>query len=153
MVQVHVGNLYDMGWRFVDAWLRAERATAVRATHQRGDVREHSRRLVACDRVVGATNCAALCEGTNASTFNLATVEKCLMLAVSIGSPCLLAKWLPSALIEAAVAAKFELITDAGGSIGSKLCRQVTRFQPTRLVLYEMSAASLLLSSMPTFTS
>jgi len=72
MVQVHMGNLDDMGRRFVDAWLRAKRGTAVRETQQRGDVREHTRRLVACDRVVGATNCAALYEGTNASTFNAA---------------------------------------------------------------------------------
>ena len=32
-VQVHVGNLDDMGRRFVDAWHRAERGTAVRETH------------------------------------------------------------------------------------------------------------------------
>jgi len=53
------------------------------------------------------------------------------------------AKRLPCALIEAAVAAKFELITGAGGSIGSELCSQVARFQPARLVLYELSEFNL----------
>ncbi len=32
-VQVHVGNLDDMGRRFVDAWRRAEHGKAVRETH------------------------------------------------------------------------------------------------------------------------
>lgn len=63
---------------------------------------------------------------------------------INLSDPlAVLAKRLPCALIEAAVAAKFELITGAGGSSGSELCRQVARFQPVRLVLYELSEFNL----------
>ncbi|MBC7726687.1 MAG: polysaccharide biosynthesis protein [Microbacteriaceae bacterium] len=50
---------------------------------------------------------------------------------------------LDEAGIGAVLAGKVVLITGAGGSIGSELCRQVARFKPSRLVLYELSEFNL----------
>ncbi|MBS0444559.1 MAG: polysaccharide biosynthesis protein [Proteobacteria bacterium] len=53
----------------------------------------------------------------------------------------------PVQLDEAGIAetlsGKTVLITGAGGSIGSELCRQVARYGPQRIVLYELSEFSL----------
>lgn len=45
--------------------------------------------------------------------------------------------------ISECLSGKVVLITGAGGSIGSQLCRQVARYGPRRLVLYEMSEFAL----------
>ena len=41
------------------------------------------------------------------------------------------------------LAGRTVLVTGAGGSIGSELCRQVARFRPARIVLYELSEFNL----------
>ena len=50
---------------------------------------------------------------------------------------------LDEAGIGAVLQGKTVLITGAGGSIGGELCRQVARFQPARIVLYELSEFNL----------
>lgn len=50
---------------------------------------------------------------------------------------------LDEAGIDAVLHGKTVLITGAGGSIGSELCRQVARYRPARLVLYELSEFNL----------
>ncbi|MBA4344742.1 MAG: polysaccharide biosynthesis protein [Methylibium sp.] len=50
---------------------------------------------------------------------------------------------LDEAGISEVIGGKVVLITGAGGSIGSELCRQVARFGPQRLVLYEQSEFAL----------
>lgn len=41
------------------------------------------------------------------------------------------------------LAGKTVLVTGAGGSIGSELCRQITKFKPGRLVLFELNEFAL----------
>ena len=50
---------------------------------------------------------------------------------------------LDEAGISEALAGKVVLVTGAGGSIGSELCRQLARFGPARLVLLELSEYAL----------
>lgn len=51
--------------------------------------------------------------------------------------------WIDSRHVAAMIAGKTVLVTGAGGSIGSELCRQVARFGPARLVLFEQSEFAL----------
>jgi FlaA1/EpsC-like NDP-sugar epimerase len=47
------------------------------------------------------------------------------------------------ALLDACVAKKVVMVTGAGGSIGSELCRQILKQSPTTLILFELNEFSL----------
>lgn len=47
------------------------------------------------------------------------------------------------ALLAKAIAGRTVMVTGAGGSIGSELCRQIIRQRPRRLILFEMTEAAL----------
>tara|TARA_B110000008_G_scaffold279515_1_gene326937 strand:- start:999 stop:2921 length:1923 start_codon:yes stop_codon:yes gene_type:complete len=46
-------------------------------------------------------------------------------------------------LFEAKISNKVIMVTGAGGSIGSELCRQIINIKPSKLILYEISESSL----------
>jgi len=47
------------------------------------------------------------------------------------------------ALLHANITGKVVMVTGAGGSIGSELCRQIIKLQPTMLILYELNEFGL----------
>jgi FlaA1/EpsC-like NDP-sugar epimerase len=51
--------------------------------------------------------------------------------------------WIDTAHVANMVAGKVILVTGAGGSIGSELCRQLARFHPEKLVLLELNEFAL----------
>jgi FlaA1/EpsC-like NDP-sugar epimerase len=51
--------------------------------------------------------------------------------------------WIDTPHVSALVTGKTLLVTGAGGSIGSELCRQLARFGPARLLLFEQSEYAL----------
>ncbi|MDP3638121.1 MAG: nucleoside-diphosphate sugar epimerase/dehydratase [Azonexus sp.] len=51
--------------------------------------------------------------------------------------------WIDTPHVAALVAGKTILVTGAGGSIGSELCRQLARFSPAQLILFEQSEFAL----------
>ncbi|HVY06718.1 MAG TPA: nucleoside-diphosphate sugar epimerase/dehydratase [Burkholderiales bacterium] len=50
---------------------------------------------------------------------------------------------LDSAGLQGLLEGKTVMVTGAGGSIGAELCRQIARYRPARLVLYELSEFAL----------
>ena len=46
-------------------------------------------------------------------------------------------------LLSKAITGKVVIVTGAGGSIGSEICRQIINLKPKRLILYEMSELAL----------
>ena len=53
------------------------------------------------------------------------------------------AVWIDTPHVEAMLRGRVVLVTGAGGSIGSELCRQVARFSPARVVLFEQHEYAL----------
>lgn len=50
---------------------------------------------------------------------------------------------LDESAVSSLINSRVVMVTGAGGSIGSELCRQIARFGPTRLVLFELSEFAL----------
>ncbi len=51
--------------------------------------------------------------------------------------------WIDSAQIREVLTRRTVLVTGAGGSIGSELCRQIARFQPGKIIFFEQSEYAL----------
>lgn len=93
-----------------------------------------------------------VCKRTNAAVKSVPTVKDLLTGKVKINTlheiqiEDLLGREpvkLDTAAIEEYLRDKTVMVTGAGGSIGSELCRQISHFSPKRLVLYENSEFNL----------
>jgi FlaA1/EpsC-like NDP-sugar epimerase len=51
--------------------------------------------------------------------------------------------WIDTPHVEAMLRGKTVLVTGAGGSIGSELCRQLSRFDPARIIVFELNEFAL----------
>lgn len=97
-------------------------------------------------------NVADLCAQASLQLMTIPALEDLMAGKISVGAlrrieiEDLLGRdpvWIDSANVAQMLAGKTVLVTGAGGSIGSELCRQIARFAPAKLVLFEQCEYAL----------